>query len=401
MADISKSKEWTLEKIQSIANQFTFKGDFFKYGKGAYGAAKRFGVFEQVTAHMKTHKATTLSKERFELTPEVEEAIKKDYVDNNMGLRKIELKYNVTQRVIKEFLVGAGVEIRARRGGNPVKDLTGMRFGKLVVSGRALDSDKFGRAVQWFCVCDCGGTKTVAPVDLKLKRVQSCGCLATTDRPKLLDNEEYRLASEARHKKRIAEFGRVQLVSPWAGDDEHHLYRCLDHEEEHWALPYQVQRGLGLRCCQLERLPSDSVFSLLDGDLRAGEKESILYVFDLERFPGYLKIGITVDLYDRSRASEYGQLLSSWELPSREDAFIIEGAIHSRLAAKQKAPDELAGLWPGHTELFFCTPEEVIHLADELLAEYQRENRWRFMLKHWSMGKEARRQVEQRAKDEP
>ena len=41
---------------------------------------------------------------------------------------------------------------------NRVKDLTGMRFGRLVVLG--ID-DKGTRKTYWICQCDCGNVKSV------------------------------------------------------------------------------------------------------------------------------------------------------------------------------------------------------------------------------------------------
>jgi hypothetical protein len=57
-------------------------------------------------------------------------------------------------------------------------DLTGQRFGRLVVSERVAN-DKSGKP-RWRCACDCGGTADVAAADLKKKNrgTKSCGCLA-------------------------------------------------------------------------------------------------------------------------------------------------------------------------------------------------------------------------------
>lgn len=49
------------------------------------------------------------------------------------------------------------------------KDLTGERFGKLVVKSKA------GRS--WHCVCDCGGTRKAGTNLLVSGGVKSCGCL--------------------------------------------------------------------------------------------------------------------------------------------------------------------------------------------------------------------------------
>lgn len=62
-------------------------------------------------------------------------------------------------------------------------DLTGQRFGMLVVESRAPNYEKFSRThnrilkyAMWNCICDCGNTSTVLATDLKSKSQVSCGC---------------------------------------------------------------------------------------------------------------------------------------------------------------------------------------------------------------------------------
>lgn len=54
-------------------------------------------------------------------------------------------------------------------------DLTGQRFGKLVVKERALKDGHKG--AYWLCQCDCGKTAIVAGSKLRSGHTQSCGCL--------------------------------------------------------------------------------------------------------------------------------------------------------------------------------------------------------------------------------
>lgn len=53
-------------------------------------------------------------------------------------------------------------------------DLTGQRFGRLVVVKR-VDHEKKGQA-RWLCRCDCGKEKVVQSYDLRSGNTQSCGC---------------------------------------------------------------------------------------------------------------------------------------------------------------------------------------------------------------------------------
>jgi hypothetical protein len=55
-------------------------------------------------------------------------------------------------------------------------DLTGERFGRLVVVERVPTDTKRGNA-RWLSRCDCGGSATSDGSDLRRGNVQSCGCL--------------------------------------------------------------------------------------------------------------------------------------------------------------------------------------------------------------------------------
>lgn len=54
------------------------------------------------------------------------------------------------------------------------KDLTGERFGRLVVIKRLENKNK---RTYWLCQCDCGNTTTKCAGDLKSGRSRSCGCI--------------------------------------------------------------------------------------------------------------------------------------------------------------------------------------------------------------------------------
>lgn len=58
------------------------------------------------------------------------------------------------------------------------KDLTGLRFGRLVVIEQAEDyiSPKSVHKVRWLCKCDCGNYITPRTEALKSGRARSCGC---------------------------------------------------------------------------------------------------------------------------------------------------------------------------------------------------------------------------------
>lgn len=67
-----------------------------------------------------------------------------------------------------------------------LKDLTGMKFGRLSVIKRTDDKiSKSGkRYAQWLCRCDCGNEVVVLGTNLKSNRTVSCGCYNNEQRIK-------------------------------------------------------------------------------------------------------------------------------------------------------------------------------------------------------------------------
>jgi hypothetical protein len=57
-------------------------------------------------------------------------------------------------------------------------DLTGQRFGRLVVTAFA---GRVASGASWSCTCDCGGASVVAACNLKSGRSTSCGCFHRED----------------------------------------------------------------------------------------------------------------------------------------------------------------------------------------------------------------------------
>lgn len=62
-------------------------------------------------------------------------------------------------------------------------DMTGKRYGNLVVLKRVDNTAKCNAA--WECLCDCGKTKVVSGVSLRSGKVKSCGCLRKNNKPSL------------------------------------------------------------------------------------------------------------------------------------------------------------------------------------------------------------------------
>jgi hypothetical protein len=71
-------------------------------------------------------------------------------------------------------------------------DLTGQRFGKLVVLQRAEKPKGIkGKEAYWLCQCDCGNQKVVVSYSLKSLNTQSCGCYHRERTTKHGKNNDY------------------------------------------------------------------------------------------------------------------------------------------------------------------------------------------------------------------
>lgn len=102
-------------------------------------------------------------------------------------------------------------------------DLTGQRFGLLLVESRADNYERFSKThnrilkyAQWNCLCDCGETAVVLSTDLKSKSQVSCGCL----RPSLI--------SESRTTHGMKD---TKEYTAWLGMKR----RCLNEKDKKFA----------------------------------------------------------------------------------------------------------------------------------------------------------------------
>ncbi len=80
-------------------------------------------------------------------------------------------------------------------------NLTGIRFGKLIVKSRH-GSDK-DRNSTWVCECDCGGQKIIAGKYLKRGNNKSCGCLHTHPKGQAILKMWYRAYKNGAAKRKL------------------------------------------------------------------------------------------------------------------------------------------------------------------------------------------------------
>lgn len=115
-----------------------------------------------------------------------------------------------------------------------IKDLTGQRFGRLVVIGiHPTDT----RKTYWVCQCDCGNMKVVRSDSLQCGAIKSCGCLKKEQDKKNLVRTE----AKEKFKKQKIKVGGTRLYQIWQGMKK----RCYN---EHDAR-YDRYGGRGIVVC--------------------------------------------------------------------------------------------------------------------------------------------------------
>lgn len=112
-------------------------------------------------------------------------------------------------------------EIKSR-----VKDLTGLRFGRLTAINYTGSN---GKRSVWECFCDCGNKKNIVSDYLASGRTKSCGCLRTERLKTKGRNATHNMYSSSEYKS-------------WQGIKE----RCLNKNSK----DYPSYGGRGITVCE-------------------------------------------------------------------------------------------------------------------------------------------------------
>lgn len=143
------------------------------------------------------------------------------------------------------------------------KDLTGMRFGRLVVNHRVDDLvEKSGyKLVMWSCTCDCGNTKIVRAKSLMRGDTKSCGCYVKEAQSKRASKHNgygtrlYNVWNSIRQRcnnpknKAYDDYGGrgIKMCKAW---DDFSVFRK-------WALSSGYDESAPRRACTIDRVDVD------------------------------------------------------------------------------------------------------------------------------------------------
>ena len=108
-----------------------------------------------------------------------------------------------------------------------IKDLTGLRFGRLIVLGMC--NHIIGEDVRWNCRCDCGNVLSVSGHSLKRGGTKSCGCF------------QRERASETALSKALHDGKGTRLYIIWKGVRS----RCNNPNHK----SYHTYGGAGIKMC--------------------------------------------------------------------------------------------------------------------------------------------------------
>ena len=147
-----------------------------------------------------------------------------------------------------------------------LKNLTGQRFGRLVVVSRASDyvTPKGQRKTRWLCNCDCGKEHITTATNLQTGKTQSCGCWSNEDRRRTRHKKHggfgtrlyriYRGMWQRCYDFKVSQYPRyggrgITICDEWLGEKGFETFR-------EWALNHGYKETLSI-----DRVDNDKEYS--------------------------------------------------------------------------------------------------------------------------------------------
>ena len=151
----------------------------------------------------------------------------------------------------------SGVKNNTLRHNSRFQDLTGRRFGKLLVLSPT-EKRADGGSVVWKCRCDCGNVAEVSAQRLNCGKVRSCGCLSNPPLKDYVGKRFGRLTvlEYAGKKRRVTENSAATIT----------FWKCrCDCGREIIAAQPELQNGDTQSCGCLQKERMGEALGLVDG----------------------------------------------------------------------------------------------------------------------------------------
>jgi len=174
----------------------------------------------------------------------------------------------------------------------------------------------------------------------------------------------------ANYSERLAAVGKLVALEPYIDSKTPIRHRCIEHGEEHLARPRDTLSGYGLQCCSLAAPRQNTVSSVI---FNPSESQLLapcqFYVYSVKGDYKLAKPGVSKDHESRARRDKqlYGDLHAVWDLPTRRDALLIEGAILRDPSIPRPSGLAYVELGQGFTEIRRIAPAALVAHAQCLI----------------------------------
>ena len=182
-----------------------------------------------------------------------------------------------------------------------------------------------------------------------------------------------------RYDIRLAKLGLVERVDLYQTRRTPIRHRCLRHNRIFLQEPRRALEGRIPPCCG--GMWRGSLYAMLLEPQRWNlNSNSVVYLFRLARFPGYVKIGISVNIKARID-QEYGDFVCYWTARSRFHAFLVEQASLGDASLEVACPLELVdSKWAGTTEVRKSGGNQAIQVIQFYFDAIDRLGPYQFIL---------------------
>lgn len=150
-------------------------------------------------------------------------------------------------------------------------DITGERFGRLLVLGVSEQKQTSGRSKMWDCLCDCGNTVTVSGQSLRNGHTRSCGCLNREFAQRIGNSRAFDLSG--------MEFGDLTVIERCGTRNGNAMWVCWCRCGNYTRVSASSLMSGRTRSCGCLRVHRNRQLFLTHGGAMFGEKERLYSIW--------------------------------------------------------------------------------------------------------------------------